>query len=120
MLIWLATPVALGHIPVVYITRPTEDWCAVINGTIGNDIVMLEPGTYQGPCDIVAEISDVDLELTTVQSFDPADPPVFLPGAADYVLSVSGHRLILLQLEFEDLPEGVDAVRVDDIRELWI
>ena len=44
----------LAHVPVIYVTNPSEDWCGVIAGTLGGDIVMLEPGRYRGPCSIVA------------------------------------------------------------------
>jgi hypothetical protein len=111
---------ARAHVPVIYVTGPDEDWCAVINGTIGSDIVMLEPGEYVGPCDIVAEPSNQPGEQTTIQSFDPKDPAEFVGSTADYVLHLSGESAILLQLEFQDLPETTDAVRIGDIREAWV
>jgi hypothetical protein len=116
----LLTAPARAHVPVIYVTGPDEDWCAVINGTVGSDIVMLEPGEYLGPCDIVAEPSNQPGEQTTVQSFDPKMPAEFVGSAADYVLHASGESVVLLQLEFRDLPEHIDAVRIGDIREAWV
>lgn len=111
---------ALAHIPILYIAGPSDDWCAVINGTIGNDIVLLSPGEYRGPCDIIAKESNVSGEQTTVSSFDPLDPAVFTGSDSDYVLSVSGESLMLLEILFRDLPQGVDAVRAGPIRALWV
>jgi hypothetical protein len=110
---------AWAHIPILYITGPTEDWCAVINGTIGNDIVLLTGGEYVGPCAIEAALSDVATELTTVSSFDPLDPAIFVGSTADHVLSITGERLMLLEVEFRDLPAEIAAVRAGDLRELW-
>lgn len=111
---------AFAHVPVVYIAGPDEDWCAVINGTVGSDIVMLTPGEYRGPCDIVAKLSNQAGEQTVVQSFDPLYPAVFVAGDADYVLHTSGESLLLMQVAFEDLPIGVTAVRVGTIHEMWV
>ncbi len=108
----LTSGVAFAHTPVIYITGPSEDWCSVINGVLGGDIVMLEGGNYSGPCDIVAPVPDISGEQTTVQSLDPIDPAVFTGSATDHVLGVSGDRLMLQQLEFEGVPAGIDAVRV--------
>jgi hypothetical protein len=111
---------ALAHVPVIYITSPEEDWCAVINGTVGSDIVMLTPGVYTGPCDIVAKLSDQPGEQTVVESFDPLYPAVFAAGDADYVLHTSGESLLVMQVEFADLPAGVTAIRVGALREMWV
>jgi MYXO-CTERM domain-containing protein len=112
-------PLVWAHIPILYITGPAEDWCAVINGTIGNDIVLLTGGEYVGPCEIEAALSDVPTEVTTVSSFDPLDPAIFVGSTADHVLSVAGERLMLLEVEFRELPAGVAAVRLGDLREVW-
>ncbi|MEQ1506436.1 MAG: hypothetical protein ABMB14_29685, partial [Myxococcota bacterium] len=117
--VWFAAT-ASAHVPVVYITSADEDWCAVINGTVGSDIVLLMPGIYTGPCDAEAKLSNQPGEQTTVESFDPLDPAVFTGSTADYVLRATGESLLLVQLEFRDLPPGVDAVRVGDIREFWV
>lgn len=104
----------------MYLAGPADDWCAVINGTIGNDIVLLSPGEYTGPCDANADLSDIAAEETAVASLDPLLPAVFVGSAADYVLRFTGERLLLLEVVFRDLPPGVDAVRADGIRELWL
>ncbi|MEM6927694.1 MAG: hypothetical protein AAF602_12245, partial [Myxococcota bacterium] len=111
---------ASAHVPIIYITGPDEDWCEVINGTIGNDVVYLLPGTYQGPCEARADLSDVPAEQTTVTSFDETDPAVFGGSTGDFVLRFSGERLQIRDVAFRDLPEGVDAIRVGGIKELWV
>jgi hypothetical protein len=116
---WLAA-VASAHVPVIYVVGPTEDWCATINGTIGNDLVMLLPGEYRGPCVITADLSDVPVEETLLVSFDPADPAVFTGSDADFVLSIDGQRLVVWQLVFRGLGPGVDAVRVGPMVRTWI
>lgn len=116
----LLAGVARAHVPIIYIASPEDDWCALINGTQGSDIVMLMPGEYRGPCDIEAKPSNMPGEQTTVQSFDPEDPARLSGSDADYVLRLTGERIILLQLLFEDLPEGIDAVRVGDVQEAWL
>lgn len=111
---------AHGHVPVVYITGPTEDWCAVINGTIGNDMVFLAEGEYTGPCEIRADLSDVPAEQTTVASLDGSHPAVFVGASGDLVLRFSGERLLLRDVRFAALPAGVDAIRVGTMKELWV
>ncbi len=116
-LAWLAASAA-AHIPILYVAGPDDDWCAVINGTIGNDVVFLLPGTYEGPCDVTADLSDVASEQTTVASFDEQDPAVFRGSSGDYVLRITGERLQLRDVQFRDVT--VDAVRVGPIKELWL
>jgi hypothetical protein len=108
-----------AHIPVIWLAGPT-DYCEVLAGTIGNDFVMLEPGEYRGPCRFDANLSDVPVELTTLQSLDPANPAVFVGTSGDVVLELGGERVILLAVTFRDLPAGVDAVRLDAPREAWV
>lgn len=121
LLVWVAAQQpASAHVPVVYFAGPTDDWCAVIDGTVGSDIVMLYPGEYHGPCDVRAHLSNVVTEQTTVQSFDPLNPAVFVGSDTDYVLKMTGESLLVMQVLFRDLPEGVDAIRVDDIRVAWV
>ena len=122
MLWW--SVLARAHTPVIYITDPGEDWCGVISTALGGDIVMLEPGTYTGPCTIEAQASDQLGEQTIVQSFDPMDLAIIeaSPGS-DHILQLSGDRLVVLQLAFRDVPAGVDAIQILDIEEArvrWI
>jgi hypothetical protein len=116
--LWSA--LAQAHVPVIYFAGPADDWCAVINGTEGSDIVMLSGGEYTGPCEVHANVSDTPGEQTTVQSLDPLDPAVFVGSDADHVLRLRGESLLLLELMFRDLPAEVDAVRVADIREIAV
>lgn len=111
---------ASAHVPVIYFAGPEDDWCGVINATQGSDIVMLYGGQYVGPCDIEAKPSTLIGEQTTVQSFDPLDPAVFATSDADYVLRLSGESLLVLQLQFQDLPADIDAIRIDGIRTVWV
>jgi uncharacterized protein (TIGR03382 family) len=123
-LAWALTLSTLGaaraHVPVIYFAGPGDDWCAVINGTEGSDIVMLSGGEYTGPCVVHANVSDTPGEQTTVQSLDPLDPAVFVGSDADFVLRLEGESLLVLELLFRDLPDGIDAVRVGDIREVAV
>lgn len=119
MLWWI--PLAQAHTPVIYITDPDEDWCGVIASALGGDIVMLEPGTYTGPCTIEARAPDKLGEQTIVQSFDPMDLAVLEPApGSDHVLQISGDRLVVLQLAFRNVPAGVDAIQILDIEEAKI
>lgn len=118
--LWVAA--AQAHVPQIWVAGPDDDWCAVIDGARGDDIVMLEPGVYTGPCDLVAKLGNPPDpgELTIVESIDPTDPATFVAGDADYVLRIDGVAMMLLQLAFADLPDGVDAVRVGDIEHGWV
>jgi hypothetical protein len=110
---------ASAHVPVIWVAGPA-DWCDVLAGTIGNDFVMLEPGEYRGPCTFDARPSDIDAELTTLQSLDPGDPAVFVGTDGDHVVRITGRRAIVLAVTFRGLPAGVDAIRLDEPLEAWI
>lgn len=111
-MLWLLS-VSWAHIPVIFTAGPDEDWCAVIEAADGGDYVMLLPGDYQGPCDIVGKLSEPEGEVTIVQSFDTTQPARFVhDGSSDYVLSITGEVLTILQVTFGPVPVGAAAVEV--------
>jgi len=113
MLLLLLAATARGHVPEVFITTADEDWCALIESVAGGDYVLLEPGDYQGPCDVVSKVSDPPGEVTIVQSLDPTQPARMLhDGASPYILSLAGDVGLLLDLDFGEVPDGVVAVEL--------
>jgi len=113
-MLWLLS-ISWAHIPVIFTAGPDEDWCAVIEGAEGGDYVMLLPGDYQGPCDIVGKLSEPEGEVTIVQSFDTTQPARFVhDGSSDHVLSITGEVLTILQVTFGPVPTGAAAVEVRD------
>jgi len=110
-LLFLVT--ASAHVPEVFITNADEDWCAVIESVAGGDYVMLEPGDYTGPCEIVSKVSDPPGEVTIVQSLDPGQPARMVhDGSSPFILSLAGDVGLLLNLDFGEVPEGVVAVEL--------
>lgn len=118
MIAWVAGA-AWAHVPVIYVAGP-DDWCEALAGTIGNDYVLLEAGEYRGPCTFDARPSNVDAELTTLQSLDPSRPAVFVGTDGDHVLAVTGRRAVVLAVTFRGLPEAVTALRIDGPAEAWV
>jgi len=111
ILIGLASA-ALAHIPVVWITTPDEDWCAVINGVEGGDVVMFVGGDYHGPCDIVASAPVIGGEITIIESLDPQNPAIFRNGGGDYIFSVTGPAVTLMLMDFTEVPAGTAAIEL--------
>ena len=112
-----------AHIPVIYVTNPAEDWCTVIDNTLGGDIVMLEPGTYSGTCDITARQPQEPQEHTIIQSFDPDNLAVIQAGEdGGPALRVTGERLVLLQLILQGTSEApvIEIDEFDDIVLRWL
>ena len=109
ILAWL-TSTAMAHIPVVFVTTPEEDWCAVINAVQGGDVVMFTPGDYYGPCDIVASAPIKGGEITIIESVDPQDPAIFHNGGGDYILSVTGPSVTLMLMDFTEVPASTRAI----------
>jgi hypothetical protein len=117
---WWVVAAARAHVPVIYVVGPADDWCATLNGTLGDDVVMFLPGEYRGPCDFVARSAGVPEDETLVTSFDPAYPAEFVGTDGDHVLRVSGDRVAMWLLAFRDLPAGVDAIQVGPIARAWV
>lgn len=114
-------PTLLAHIPVIYVTRPDEDWCAVIAGALGGDIIMLEPGEYVGGCEIDALVADKKGERTILQSFYPDTPAVIrAPETGEASLSVSGQALVMLQLVFEGGAPGQAHIELESMDEFTL
>ncbi len=113
MLLLLLAATAQGHVPEVFITTADEDWCAVIESAAGGDYVLLEPGDYTGPCDVVSKVSDPPGEVTIVQSLDPTQPARMLhDGSSPYIISLAGDVGLLLDLDFGEVPDDVVAVEL--------
>jgi len=121
MVLVLSMP-ARAHIPVIYTATPDDDWCQIVADALGGDYIMLTPGDYVGPCDITAEVSKPEGEVTILQSFDANNLARLVhDGVSDYILRVSGPGVFnVLQVEFGPVPAGVDAVRVGDGNDLMV
>ena len=113
-------PVLLAHVPVIYVTQPSADWCGVIDQALGGDIVMFEPGSYEGTCDVVAKVPDKEGERTVLQSFDPGDQARFAPGPGGPVFRVSGDDLVILQVVLDSPGADQPLIEVGDIRRLTV
>ena len=110
-----------AHVPVIFVTGPSDDWCSIVEEAEGGDIVLFEPGRYTSGCNVVADVPDKPGERTVLQSFDPDDIAVFEPPATgEPALSVQGDLLILLQLSFEGGEPGQAYVAAGDIEELTV
>ncbi len=117
----LSADLAKAHIPIIYITDASEDWCSVIATAKGGDSVMFQPGTYTGSCEVEARPDDKKEPLTILQAFDVEDPPVFSPGPDDdFVFRVWGLDLVMLELVFTGGNADTTMVLADDIDKLFL
>lgn len=113
--LFLGAGPALAHPVNTYVLQPEDDWCGFIDEAwAGGDLILLVPGDYIGPCNIDGKPPQEPEETTTIQSLDTTNPARFVhDGEADHVLRITGEHVALYHLLFEDVPEGVDAVRIE-------
>lgn len=112
----------MAHNSQVWSIGPEEDWCAFVNGLeFGGDVVRLAPGDYPGPCVLIGKVPSEGVEITQIISADSSNPArVVWDGSSDFVVTLEGQRIALLNLLFEDMPSGVDVVRAITGPGIWV
>ncbi len=119
VLLLMAAP-AQAHTPVTWIVLAGDpDWCQVIADADGGDQIFLSPGRYEGPCAVDLPAALYDNEQTVIGSLDPADQAVITAPASDVPLELTGARVVVRQLVFEDV-EGADALRLVGLTQAWV
>jgi len=113
---------ASAHVGQIFTIGPEEDWCNFINNDVlPGDLIFFLPGVYEGPCDWVAlEPSEMG-ETNMLQSADLENPAIFTaPEGSDYVLAVSGIRVGILHLWFQDLGPETAAILVESAQTVQV
>ena len=113
---------ARAHDTQIFEVSPGEDWCATVNEVaMPGDIIRLAPGDYPGPCAISRTPPEEQDEYTMVMSQDPANPArIVHDGESDFLITLEGDQLMLLSLEFGEVPEGMIPVEIIGTREIWL
>jgi hypothetical protein len=121
MLAFLA--VAFAHdAPVVVDVGPEDDWCGAFRDMAqGGELILLAPGDYYGPCDLVGKSPAQAYTYNVLGAQDDADRPrMHWDGSSDHILRVDGQWVQLVWLDFPDVPAGVDAVQVAGGANIWV
>lgn len=90
---------------------PDSDLCVAINALAPGDELVLQPGTYRGPCTIRrGGASDVPI---VIRAATPGQrPQIAYTGNAANVLDVKASHVRLKSLAFGPTQWGIDAIRI--------
>lgn len=90
---------------------PEGDLCGAINALAAGEELVLQPGTYRGPC--VIRRGGAPGAPTVIRAANPAQrPQIAYTGNADNVLDVKASHVRIKALAFGPTQSGVDAVRI--------
>jgi hypothetical protein len=101
-----------AHAPELFITSAEEDWCGVIDAALTGDTIMLQPGTYSGPCEVTNNLPDYPGERLHIQSFDTNEPAVLLPGEGGVALEIHGPEVTVSVLHIRGIEKGQAGIVV--------
>jgi hypothetical protein len=110
-MMWLLS-VAWAHVPVIYVTSPSEPWCGVINSATAGDIILLSEGDYEGPCSIDPLPGKYVHDSLLIQpATDNLEVRFHHDGSSPWIVaSQSEYGVGFLGLTFPHVPEGVAGI----------